>query len=69
MFIKGLDLAIKRGLNANLILAGELDQKVLINCKKIPEKLTLAKDFHIWKIFSKMRHQFIKKEMTYNAEV
>ncbi len=43
--IKGLDLAIKKGLNANLILAGELDKKVLINCKKILEKLNISKRF------------------------
>ena len=43
--IKGLDLAIKKGLNANLILAGELEDKVLINCKKLLDKLKISERF------------------------
>ncbi len=43
--IKGLDLAIKKGLNANLILAGELDKKVLINCKTLLDQLNISQRF------------------------
>tara|TARA_B100000242_G_scaffold285049_1_gene249023 strand:+ start:355 stop:1464 length:1110 start_codon:yes stop_codon:yes gene_type:complete len=43
--IRGLDLAIKKGLDANLIVAGELDKKVLVNCKQLINQLNIRNRF------------------------
>ena len=43
--LKGLNIAIKKGLNANIILAGHLDDRVLMDCKNLVEQLKIPNKF------------------------
>ena len=43
--LKGLNIAIKKGLNANIILAGHLDDRVLMDCKNLVEQLKISNKF------------------------